>query len=145
MTRYITSTTRVLVVPPGSTKSFWFLNDPELDSQFLQSHSHRYSGEPGSNDANLQIILTNPRLLVAQLIHVQNPDCHKIVNSTEDKSIAISEDGRFPKIGKKEDGKCLEVVLIPWVHLGSRRSNWYTLSLDLFLHDRSIDTVLIYV
>ena len=129
MTWYITSTTRVLVVPPGSTKSFWFLNDPKFNSQFLQSHSHSNSGESGSNDTNFQIIFTNPRLLVAQLIQVQNPDCHKIINSTEDKSITISEDGRFPKIGEKEDGKSLQVVLIPWVHLGSCCSNCYTLLL----------------
>ena len=144
MTWYITSTTRVLVVPPGPTESFWLFYDPELNSQFLQSHGHSYSRETGSNDANLQVIFTNPRLFIPHFIHVQNADCRKIINSTEDKSITISEDKRFPKICKKKDGKSLKVVLIPWVHLWQLLSELlHFVTSASFLCDRSLDKVLI--
>ena len=79
MTGHITSTTRVLVVPPGSTEPRALFNDFVLHTNFFQLDRHVNSRKASSNNTDVEIFCRNWQRLVTHVVFVDNPnvDCEK--------------------------------------------------------------------
>ena len=85
MAGYVTCTTRVLVVPPGSTEPRALFKDFVFYSNFFQFDSNVDSRKPSSNNTDVEIFCRNGQWFVAHVISVQNPyvDCEKYSVSPE--------------------------------------------------------------
>ena len=69
----ITSTSSILILPPGSTKPFTLFKNLILHSYFLQFDGHIYSRKSSINDTDIEIRKWYGQTLIARVILVNKP------------------------------------------------------------------------